>query len=377
MWWLVYLCILYGVHGFRPFMRRSIERTHMSMTSPQINWYVVGETTQFRKNRLHKVTVWDHDYVIWHNNNTFIAMDDHCSHRGASLARGQLTPSGCVMCPYHGYEFNSSGILCKVPGLQFNNTPCQNQRTYAVVEKHGWVYLNTVASAGLVSTTESDNIFMEREAFDPDFSVVYINKDFQAYARTVSENSLDVMHIGFVHTFGNREQPSPTQEIPPYQVDPTNPLWFRTAYSYKAGDQSIAKRVYQTDELIIENEFVLPHTTVARIMFGSMISTVVTFATPINETHSHMYVKTYRNFWRAQGGGVLADLVNHLGNQVTRRMMELTIEQDKGVVEHIRPQYRDGRFNMKYDKLQNVYRSMYRKWVRPADSRKPNDIYRD
>jgi len=185
------------------------------------------------------------------------------------------------------------------------------------------------------------------------------------------------MHIGFVHTFGNREQPSPTQEIPPYQVDPTNPLWFRTAYSYKAGDQSIAKRVYQTDELIIENEFVLPHTTVARIMFGSMISTVVTFATPINETHSHMYVKTYRNFWRAQGGGVLADLVNHLGNQVTRRMMELTIEQDKGVVEHIRPQYRDGRFNMKYDKLQNVYRSMYRKWVRPADSRKPNDIYRD
>jgi phenylpropionate dioxygenase-like ring-hydroxylating dioxygenase large terminal subunit len=69
-------------------------------------------------------------------------MDDDCSHRGASLSDGHLCDNQ-VVCPYHAYEFDKKGTLVKIPGLNFTNTPCKNQKTYAIIEKNGWVYINT------------------------------------------------------------------------------------------------------------------------------------------------------------------------------------------------------------------------------------------
>jgi hypothetical protein len=97
---------------------------------------------------------------------------------------------------------------------------------------------------------------------------------------------------------------------------------------------------------------VLPHTTVARVFFGNSISTVITFALPINERQSKLFVKTYRNFWP-----------NPLGDYMTENMMRNTMLQDKLVVENIDVRYLEGKFNMKYDKLQNVYKTFYKKWV--------------
>ena len=334
-----------------------------------LHWYVIGETKHMRKNKLNKVTIWNHDYVVWQTNNTYYAIDDSCSHRGASLSGGHLY-NGNVICPYHGYEFDCNGTLTVVPGLNFTNTPCQNIDNYNVVEKNGWIYMNTVSNRlleknGIVISNYSDGIFVEEEAKRPDlFSTIFLNVPFKSYARLVSENSLDVMHIGFVHTFGNRAKPSPTKEVPPYLVL-DYPYHYKTVYEYQSGEQSIAKRIFEFNDITIENEFILPHTTVARVKFGEFTSTVVTFALPINQTHSRLFVKTYRNFWRKNSlkDSFLCELYNYLGNYVTTDMMRATVLQDKGVVENILPNYMDGKFNMKFDKLQNVYKTLYKKLV--------------
>ena len=44
-------------------------------------------------------------------------------------------------------------------------------------------------------------------------------------------------------------------------------------------------------------------------------------------------------------------------------MMENTVEQDRAVVEGIHFHKKDGKFNMKYDKLQSVYKQKYKKFV--------------
>ena len=127
---------------------------------------------------------------------------------------------------------------------------------------------------------------------------------------------------------------------------------YKTTYFYEAGEQSIAKRIFGVNALVIENEFILPHTTIARVKFGTFVSTVITFATPVSDNKSRLFVKTYRNFWE-----------NPIGDMVTYNMMQDTMSQDKVVVEGIDHRHYNGKFNMRYDKLQNTYITLYNKMI--------------
>jgi phenylpropionate dioxygenase-like ring-hydroxylating dioxygenase large terminal subunit len=327
-----------------------------------LTWYVVEETDKIKTNQLYETTIWEKQYVYWKDKKgVYYAMDNHCSHRGAALSRGFLNKTNnCVVCPYHGYEFEGNGTLSKVPGLSFTPSPCKNQATYPMVERNGWLYMNTI-SRNIYKEKDPD-FFQEEESKDPTFTSIQFQKDFHAYSRIVSENSLDVMHIGFVHTFGNRERPSPTAESPPFCVG-DHPFHYKTSYKYIAGKDSVAKKIYKKNDLIIENEFSLPHTTIARVRFGEFVSTVVTFATPRNQSHTTLFVKTYRNFLYQKPKGMDSCLINAFGDSITKYLMEQTVMQDKEVIEHIPMDKMDGTFNMKYDKLQNVYRQLYKQWV--------------
>lgn len=358
-------------------------------TKYNLNWYVIGEKKNFKNNKLYKVKIWDNDYLVWKNNTNYYAMDNYCSHRGASLSLGKIINNN-IMCPYHGYEFNHEGKLCKVPGLNFVNTTVHNQNVYEVIEKNGWVYFNTVDKIlynrfynelkdnynnelkdncdeninnyNNDSNKKIKDIYEEPESFDDNFRSIFINLNFNTYGRIVSENSLDVMHIGFVHTFGNSENPAPIYENPPYLVG-DYPYHYKTEYYYESGKDSIARKVFGIKRLTIENEFILPHTTIARVIFGNFTSTVITTTLPINNTSSNLYVKTYRNFWNNDNlfyGGI----IKYFGDIATTIMMKNTVMQDKDIIENIKLSNMDGKYNMKYDKLQNVYRSLYKQLIK-------------
>lgn len=325
-----------------------------------LNWYVIGEKNNFKNNKLYKIKIWDNDYLVWKNNGKYYAMDNYCSHRGASLSLGQII-NGCVVCPYHGYEFDNNGVLCKIPGLMFTNTNVHNQKTYEIVEKNNWIYLNTINK--IFYNTSKIDIYQEPEAFDKNFRSILINLNFNTYGRLVSENSLDIMHIGFVHTFGNRKNPAPLYEKPPYLVG-DYPNHYKSEYHYESGEKSLARNFFGIKQLIVENEFILPHTTIARVIFGNLRSTVITCTHPINNTNSNLFVKVYRNFWTDNDNIFFGKIINYIGDLVTIIMMKNTVIEDKGVIENIDLKYMDGKFNMKYDKIQNVYRSLYKKLIR-------------
>ena len=327
-----------------------------NMLTPQdhfdLQWYVIGTKSDFPVNKPVKTTIWGKNYVVWRNiNDTYVGLDDACSHKGASLSKGKVCNNN-VVCPYHGYEFDSAGTLTKVPGICFRPSPIYDVPNFQVKEKNGWVYLNTYYNKSEPSNNLTENIFVEEEVAKND-SVVFLNMDFNCYSRILSENSLDVMHIGFVHTFGNSKNPRPIEEYPPRLVGPHH---YKTSYLYEPGEQSMAKKVFGSKQLRVENEFILPHTTVARVIFGDFVSTVITFALPISENKSRLFVKTYRNFWD-----------NQLGDMVTENMMYNTMLQDKVVVENIDKRFMEGKFNMKFDKLQNTYKTFYKKFIHKMD----------
>ena len=321
-----------------------------------LQWYVIGTPLDFAINVPQKATVWNKNYVVWRDDEgKYTALDDACPHKGASLAGGTIQ-NGSIICPYHGYEFDCSGELKQVPGICFQPSPLHNVAKYDVVEKNGWVYLNTFSDLIKNKNNNSslkegvvENIFTEEEVDPSKYSVVFLDMDFNCYSRILSENSLDVMHIGFVHTFGNKKRPAPIEIHPPRLEGPHH---FKTSYMYEAGENSLARRYFKTKDLIIENEFILPHTTIARVIFGEYTSTVITFALPISENKSKLFVKTYRNFWQ-----------NPMGDKISKDMMYQTMLQDKVIVENIHPHFEDGKFNMRFDKLQNTYKTFYKRFI--------------
>jgi phenylpropionate dioxygenase-like ring-hydroxylating dioxygenase large terminal subunit len=320
-----------------------------------MSWYVVAETKNIKKNEPYKIIVWNKPYVIWKmENGEFSALEDICPHRGASLSAGKLAVDR-IICPYHGYEFNHAGNLTIVPGMCFQPSSYQNCARFPITERHGWIYLNTNQIPWFATQPQLDilnkEIFIEPEATDKTMSVVLVNTQFNTFARVVSENSLDIMHIAFVHTFGNRDKPAPSYDDPPKQI--TNGHW-RTSYVYESGKHSMVHTVFHVKKIDIDNEFALPHTTIARVKFGDgLINTIVTAACPINHTTTQLFVKTYRNF-----------LHGFWEDKLFAKMMMHTLNEDKSIIETITIENMEGKFNMKYDKLQNTYKTLYKQYIK-------------
>lgn len=312
-----------------------------------LSWYVIGETSDFIPSQPKKVTIWNKDYVVWKNNNDYHACDNICPHRGASLAEGSVCNNN-IVCPYHGYEFNSNGELKFVPGLQFKSNTKFNIDTFDVIEQDGWVWLNTMVN----NDSYSFNLFREPERNSSRnlsiFKQVNLKQKFKCYPRILTENSLDIMHIAFVHTFGNREEPAPFFE----HTERISDWHYRTKYFYKSGENSIPRVLFNITNITVENEFIMPHTTVARVIFSDMVSTIITSVLPINDKQCIIFVKTYRNF-----------IYGPLGDWYTSYAMRNTINEDRSIVENIDPSCIDGKYNMKFDKLQNIYRNFYKKYI--------------
>jgi nitrite reductase/ring-hydroxylating ferredoxin subunit len=70
---------------------------------------------------------------------TPVAMDARCSHFGANLGNGKIV-GDTIQCPYHGWRYGPDGRCSVIP----SGCPIPDfarQKTYAVQERHGNVFL--------------------------------------------------------------------------------------------------------------------------------------------------------------------------------------------------------------------------------------------
>lgn len=84
---------------------------------------------------LRKVTVGSGEIMIANVEGTYFALDDTCTHAGASLSEGRIDGSR-VVCGWHGAEFDcASGNLAKFPAK------IGNLRSYKVTVESGDVFV--------------------------------------------------------------------------------------------------------------------------------------------------------------------------------------------------------------------------------------------
>jgi phenylpropionate dioxygenase-like ring-hydroxylating dioxygenase large terminal subunit len=327
------------------------------------DWYVIGQTNQFLSNKPYKISIKDNPISVWKDDdNCFSAISDICPHRGASFARGRIDKkTECIVCPYHTFKYNDKGRLSHVPGANQNRLNQNfNFKTdvphYEITQKKGWVYVrnNPIYEIAPNYSLDKSTIWIEPEAFDEQMKCVFLSKTFATDGMSLTENSLDILHISEVHSFGNKKRPLPFLE----KYERIDEGHVKVTYEYETSPTSLAYKWFGEKRLIVENEYILPHTTIARVKFGKYINTIVTSALPTNSSSSTLFVKAYRNNWVFH-----FKPLDFIFDKVTESLMDKTISEDRNVLETIYFSHREGNFITKYDELTKLYRQDYAQFL--------------
>lgn len=122
------------------------------------------------------------------------ALEDRCSHRGMSLARGGECDGEIVRCPYHGLEFGRTGACVRIPGQ--DHVPANAAiRSYPVVERDALLWLwpgDPVAADPATIPTHPYHT-------DPAWVWSAIQLEVAANWQLFNDNLLDLSHLGHVH----------------------------------------------------------------------------------------------------------------------------------------------------------------------------------
>lgn len=147
------------------------------------------------------------------------ALLDKCPHRGVALSLGNVTDSGCLECPYHGWQFDNNGNCTQVP---FNNLSEIN------LSKLSAVSLPTRIIAGLVwvfTGFETSEPQLPESLKQPQQSYYVHDEIWNAHWTRVIENAMDFVHLPFVHrnSFGGAigKQALEAKSIAEYQIEQT------------------------------------------------------------------------------------------------------------------------------------------------------------
>jgi renierapurpurin 18,18'-hydroxylase len=159
------------------------------------HWYPVAWADQLKPGQVTAVTVWQEAIALYRNaDGQAFALEDACPHKGIELHKGEVS-GNCLVCPYHGWEFDPSGQCVNIPYFpQDQKLPRANARSYPTREKYGivWVFPGDPALA------EQHFLPEVPEYSDGDWLMVPITGKFNAHFSICNENTMDVFH-GYLH----------------------------------------------------------------------------------------------------------------------------------------------------------------------------------
>ena len=174
------------------------------------DWHVVARLSDVAPGVVRAVRLLERDLVLWRSADGVHVWQDLCVHRGTKLSGGRVEGS-CLTCPYHGWQYDTSGQCVHIPAQPEQPPPARARATvYRAAERYGlvWVSLGRPVQ-DIPPFPEWDDNSFHKVAAGP-----YL---FRAHAPRVIENFLDVGHFPFVHA-GFLGDPKHT-EIADYEVE--------------------------------------------------------------------------------------------------------------------------------------------------------------
>ena len=96
----------------------------------------VGKVSDITPGKMIKVSIHGKEILVVNSNGSFYAMDDTCTHSGASLSEGELNDT-TVTCGWHGAQFD-----CKTAKLAKFPAKINDLKSYNVVLESDEVFVD-------------------------------------------------------------------------------------------------------------------------------------------------------------------------------------------------------------------------------------------
>ncbi|MDP2005329.1 MAG: Rieske 2Fe-2S domain-containing protein [Rubrivivax sp.] len=211
-------------------------------------------------------------------------LDAHCHHLGAHLGYGGKVQGDAVVCPYHGWQWNTQGQNTLIPYQ--DNVIRKPLRKWSIVERWGMVFMwHDPAGGPPREGWELPDIFTDfpeipavsAADFYPCWPDAVVDKPGEAvHPQMVQENLCDSTH--FRHTHGAPLDP----ELLWFRVEGTR---IRAAMGFKSPKtREIALRTYALNPSVGLSFFVFE---------GRFPYRLVLSATPVDEDTSHFRVSYF------------------------------------------------------------------------------------
>jgi phenylpropionate dioxygenase-like ring-hydroxylating dioxygenase large terminal subunit len=287
-------------------------------------WYIVLDSHEVRDKPV-GVTRMGEQLVFWRDSEgRVVCFYDRCVHRGVALSAGKVLPNGCLQCPFHGFEYDSTGRVTVIPanGRRAPVPQAFRVQSYPTHEAHGfiWIWWGEEPPADL----QPPRFF---EDLTDGFRWAQIIDPWKAHYSRVIENQLDPVHLPFVHhnTIGRGNRTV---------VDGPGFVWvdenrFRIYALNRVDDGTPARKAEEVDitKSKVYLDFIFPNLWQNHI--SEDVRIVAAFV-PVDEEHTLLYLRFYQRFLTAP---ILGDLVTRLAMPFNR----LVAHQDRRVVETQRP----------------------------------------
>lgn len=131
--------------------------------------------------------------VMYRVNNTIVAFQDRCPHRGVPLSAGKLV-GDTLQCHYHGWRFNTKGHCVEIPGL-VKKAPLTNKclKSYPIRIHYGLVFICMEPKDTTLPLYEIPALA------NPAYESHVMEFKIQGDILNVIENTLDATHTHYVH----------------------------------------------------------------------------------------------------------------------------------------------------------------------------------
>ncbi len=305
-------------------------------------WYAVLDSKEVKPGVPLGVTRMGEKLVFWRTESGEIAcLRDKCAHRGVQLSYGCVLGDN-VMCPFHGFRYDSSGRGVMIPA-NGRNSPVPNNfkvPSYPARDAHGFIWIYWPSSP---SSPSSELTSPSSESSTPDLSKLqpvkwFDNLDESFYYSTkpdpwnahysrVIENQLDVVHVPFVHynTIGRGCRTlvhGPLAELSNDEIR----IWM---HNVSDDGHTRPMKPEELDKSLspVYLYFIFPN--IWQNVISKDLRVMIAFA-PVDDAHTMAYIRFYQRFMKFPG---IRHIIHYFGDRYNLKVAH----QDRRVVETQQP----------------------------------------
>lgn len=158
------------------------------------------------------VELFGRTYAVWEHDGAWSVLDDACPHRLAPLSQGRVdATTGCLECPYHGWQFDANGACTRVP--QAERLPAARAASLPtrVTGDLLWAFFDEVATGEAGAAGEFPEEIYPWLVGAAERGVAFYVRELAYSFDVLVENFMDPAHIPFAHhgLQGARDDGSP------------------------------------------------------------------------------------------------------------------------------------------------------------------------